>query len=542
MALNPVTQSKIEYLMNVRREQYAEIQTLREYASGDFPDYLTDDQKIQLVGESTTGTPNSNPEFAINVCEPALGTEVDRLDVQDIAIVAPGNEEISEALSKLVWGWWKKNRMDEGQQHAYYAAARDRDSYAIQYYDEDEKYPRLAIHQVYDGDSAGSDVFYTDGDPMQPECAIKIWVAKETASQKIRRKNVYYADRVEKWISMGTLSTTFNEADWRPLSYGDDDYTDDLVELPSLSQPDRIATAVWWTETGNERSPGMGIPVKHFRHDARGTAYGTSTIDPLVPGLQDAINRAGLDVQAGAVLAGFPVPYIIGADRDDTTWTMGPNQLLVVEDIGGSAGTFPAANLQQLIEVKDSFIKDAATLTSTPLTYFNLSGVIPAEGTQQSLEMALLAKVKRNQVSFGNTWEDIFRMMLKMELVWGTALKGLVSSHEEIDALEINCVWEDAKVKNEREQYEIAEKMKALGVPMRYILRHLGFSEDDIDQMLTEKDAVRNQTLGKIGALVNQTEVDNAQKQAQALADARREGADNAANNGANREPAQAGV
>jgi hypothetical protein len=529
VTLNPVTASKIEYLMGLRKAHYDDVKTLRDYANGATPVYLTDDQKIQLVGEDSAGNPNSDPEFALNVCETTLGVEVDRLNVQDIAVVMAGNEEASANLSSLVWQWWKRNRLDEGQQHAHYAACRDRDSFAIVHYDKEEKYPKLAINQVYDGETSGADMFYTDDDPMQPGTAVKIWIAEETEAKKIRRKNVYYADRVEKWISEGVALGKFVDADWRPLRYGDIDWEEGLYEVDSLSQPGKVATVAWWTESGTESSPGMGIPVKHFRHDARGTAYGTSTIDPLVPGLQDAINRAALDVQAASVLAGFPANYIIGADRDDTTWTIGPSQLLVVENSSGSAGQFPAANLEQLVRVKDTFIKDAATLTSTPLTYFNLSGVIPAEGTQQSLEMALLAKVGRNQVAFGNTWEDIIRMMLKMEFVWGVGLKGIIASHEQIEQLEINCEWASAKVKDEKEQAEIAQLLKALGVPDRFVFRHLGYSEDEIDQMVTEKDAKRNAVIGAMAERAGQMETENAQAQALALEKARKDGEDSAA-------------
>jgi len=545
MAINPVTASKIEHLMKARADYYSDVQRLRDYANGDTPVYLTDDQKIQLVGEDSAGNPNSDPEFALNICDTVLGVENDRLEVQDITITVPDNEDLSSTLSAWVWKIWKRNRLDEGQQHAHYSACRDRDSFAICHYDQDEKYPKLAVHQAYDGQSGGADIYYIDDDPMQPECAIKIWIERDDEAAKIRRKNVYYSDRVEKWISEGGVSSAYADANWRPLRYADKDFTNDLVMVPSLSQPEREAAVVWWTETGSAAnydehgkfvsgSPGMGIPVKHFRHDARGGAYGNSTIDPLVPGVQDAINRAALDVQAASVLAGFPANFIIGANRDETTWTVGPSEVLVVEDPGGSAGQFPAANLAQLVEVKDTWIKDAATLTATPLTYFNLSGVIPAEGTQQSLEMALLAKVKRDQISFGNTWEDIIRMWLKMELTWGTELKGLTP--EMLDDIEIDCVWADAKVKNEREQYEIAEKMKALGIPQRFILRFLDYSEDEIDQMEEETDAKRAQFAGEAALAIIQAEQDAENQQAQQPVAA---GGGNGANSAANQRATQ---
>jgi hypothetical protein len=509
MALNPVTQSKIEWLMKTRQAQYDRVVELRAYDRGDTPAQLSDDQKIQIVGEDSAGNPNSDPEVRLNVCAPANAVEANRLDVQDIQITAEGDEEKSQALSKLAWAWWKRNRLDEGQQHAHYSGCRDGDSFGINWYDKEQSFPRVAIHQVYDGQTSGADKFYVDGDPTMPESAVKIWVAKEDENKVIRRKNIYYVDRVEKWICDGIAGSSFIDANWQPLKFGDEDFTDDLQEVESLSQPGKMVTVEWWTESGRDNSPGMGIPVQHFRHDARGLDHGTSTIDLIVPSQQNAVNRAENNLQAGAVLAGFPMNYIIGADRDDTSYTVEPSGLIIVEESDGSAGQFAAANLEQLINVKDSKVKDCATLTSTPLTYFNLTGVIPAEGTQQSLESALIAKVETDQVTFGNTWEDVFRMMLKMEFVWGTALAGIISSHEEIDALDINCVWASAKVRNEKEETEIAQMHKDLGVTQRFVLRMLEYTEDEIDQMMTEKGVKRNAVLGSLGTRVDEIEAQN---------------------------------
>ncbi len=512
MALNPVTQSKIEWLMQVRNAEYARIRLLRKYDEGDTPAQLSDDQKIQQVGQDSAGNPNSDPEVRLNVCAPANAVEANRLQVQDIAATFADDEAKSAAISKLLWTWWKANRLDEGQQHAHYSGCRDGDSFGINWYDKDEKMPKVSIHQVYDGQKSGVDKFYTDGDPMQPESGIKIWIAEESETKSIRRKNIYYPDRVEKWICEGVIGSAFIDANWRPLKFGDDDFTNELAQVPSLSQPDQTATIEWWTESGRDSaiSPGMGIPVQHFRHDARGTAYGTATNDLIVPSQQDAVNRAENNLQGAGVLAGFPVNVLIGAEREEATYEVGPAVLVIVDDEKASIGQFAAANLEQLIKVKDSKVKDCATLTSTPLTYFNLSGVIPAEGTQQSLEGALLAKVETDQVTFGNTWEDTFRMMLKMEFVWGDALTGLIASHDEIDALDINAVWENAKVRNEKEETEIAAAHKAMGVPDRFVFRMLGYTEDEIDQMLTEVATKRNVVIGSLAGRITEIEAQNA--------------------------------
>jgi hypothetical protein len=451
--------------------------------------------------------------------------------VQDIAITVPDSPELSKELSALAWRWWKKNRMDEGQQHAHFSACRDGDSFGVTWYDSEQAIPRVSVHQVYDGQTSGADMFYTDGDPMQPLYGVKIWIVSETDAAKIRRKNIYYTDRVEKWISDGAMvGEDFTDADWRALQEGDDGYDETLVVTDSISRPGEMVTVVWWTDDGlaprmnldgTPSNKSLGLPIHHFRHDARGTAYGTSAIEMIVPGVQDAVNRASLSVQTATLLNGFKVAWATKFDPDISEFEVYPAAIIYNPE-DGSFGQLNETDLRQLIEVKDTFIKDSATLTSTPLTYFNLSGVVPAEGTQQSLEMALLAKVNRDQVSFGNTWEDITRAWLRLEKAFGTKLADV--PEELIDELEINVEWKSAKVKNEREEVEIATALKALGVPDRFIFRRLGFSEDEIEEIKTEKETKRAVVLGAMTNSILEQE------------------AANAANNGAdttNTEPAQ---
>jgi hypothetical protein len=525
--INPVIASKIDCLISQRRNQYAHIQDLREYASGEHTAILTDDEKIKLVGTDDAGNPAREVEFNLNVCKTCIDVEVDRLQVRDIAVTVPvdtpdaepgaNDVQASKELSALANARWKSNRLDEGQRGAHQPAIRDGDSYAIVYFDRTSGESRVALHKVYDGQESGVDMYYVDNDPLQPLYAVKVWIAKDTDSVKVRRKNVYFADRIEKWISEGTLQgDNHADADWRPLRYGDDDWSESLDEVPAAhSSSGELATVEWWTETGsapqyNEAgefvSGGtpLGLPVFHFRHESEGEAYGVSTIEPLVPGLQDAINDAALSVLVAQKLAGFKVNWATGFDPQVSTYTVYPGANVYNPEPDGNFGQFAETNLLQLVEVKDTFVKDAATLTATPLTYFNLSGVIPAEGTQQSLEAALLAKTRRNQVSFGNTWEDIFRYMFRLEKTWGTAL--VAYSEELLQSVQIDTVWEAAQMRNEMNEAEIAKIHRELGVPDRWVWKKLGYSEDEIEQFEQMREVKRAATLGALAERVVQTE------------------------------------
>lgn len=530
--INPVVQSKIDYLIQQRKNQYATIQTLRDYADGEHTHILTDDEKVRLVGADSAGNPARDVEFHLNVCKTVLDVEVDRLEVRDIKITVPTQienadgtltEDTDPAASQDISKWankrWKANRLDEGQRGAHRSAARDGDSFGIVYFDAETQESRIALHQVYDGQQSGVDMFYADNDPQQPLYAVKIWIAKDTQSVKVRRKNVYYHDRVEKWISDGGMTNEYRDADWRPLNFTDDDWTDDLVETPALySDSGETATVVWWTETKtapqyNERgewvSGGkpLGLPVFHFRHEADGDAYGVSTIDCLVPGGQDAINDAALSVLVAQKLAGYKVNWATGFDPRVGTFTTYPGATVYNPEPDGSFGQFSETDLRQLVEVKDTFIKDAATLTATPLTYFNLTGVIPAEGTQQSLESALLAKTRRNQTSYGNTWEDIFRYMLKLEKTWTQRFRAYTP--ETLAQIDINTIWEPGEMSNDRDEAEIAQIHKNLGVPDRFVWAKLGYTEDQIEQFGKEREEARAKTIGGLAQRIAAMEASN---------------------------------
>ncbi len=520
--LNLATQSYLDLLIQERSDDWAYVGDLRDYAEGVQAVHLTDRQKIMLVGED-----GADPEFTLNVCSTILDVETDRLEVSGIKVTVADNEGLSDTLSELVWTWCKAFRFDALQQNVHYGACRDGNSFGIVWYDADKQRPCLTFNQAYDGDDSGSEILYDDSDPTRPILAVKTWTLQrpamgQAAFGKIQRRNIYYPDHIEKQINSAGISGSFANAGWRTLSPTDPDW-DDKAELTALTDrygQQRTAAVSWWTDTGLEGGVPLGIPVIHFPHSARGSAYGRSTIADVVPGLQDAINRAGIALQTAAVLSGFKVTTATNWDPDVAPGDLyiQPGALLINKQ-DGSFGQLSETNLMQLIEVKNSFIKDAATLTSTPLSFFNISGQIAAEGTQKQIESALLAKTRRNQTAFGNAYEDAVRMMLKLEAVFGgddTAYPRKPSqvplTLEQIDDLDINCEWEAAVMRNEMEEREIAKIDKeTFGVPDSMLLAKW-YSPEELAQIKEEQSVKRNQVMGQLGQMLKQMEAANAQQ------------------------------
>jgi len=499
--INPATQSYVDSLIAERQEDYAKVRTFRDYADGEHTDFMTDEQRILLVGEDAAGNPNPAPEVRINISAPILDAETDRLEVKSIVITAEDNEALSEELSALAWDRWKASRMDEGQQNVHFGACRDANAYVVAWWDDTRGQGRMTFNRAYDGDSSGTEMLYQDDDPNQPICAVKIWtvqrpVVGNAQTGRVQRKNVYYEDRVEKWINTSATGT-YSAAAWRPLQPGDPDWEAGLIsgEFADVYGNPYAATFQWWTDTGTEGGQPLGIPVFHFRHQGRGSAYGRSTLADIVPGLQDAINMASLSLLSATVLNSSKVTTATKFDPNTGSIAVYPGAILYnTQD--GQFGQLQETNLLQLIEVKNSLIKDAATLTSTPLSFFNLTGVTPAEGTQKQLEISLLAKTRRNQTSFGNSYEDTIRMLLKLEAVFGSEV-GLTL--EQIDALDISIEWEEAQVRNETEVLDNAiRRHKELNTPLDVAWAEAGYSPDQIEAMREEAETRSNQVIGSV--------------------------------------------
>lgn len=513
MALNSATQSYVDFLVQSHQAYYQDMQLYRRYANGEQAAQLTNDQKILLVGEDGSGNPNAAPDIAINICGTVLDVETDRLEVRGFQVIVEDNEELSDTITQLVWQRWKQSRMDEGQQNVHYTTARDGNSYLFVYWDPKTGMGRFAFNRAYDGDSSGADMFYQDDDASQPICAVKVWTVQRPiigngSTGRVQRKNVYYEDRVEKYIR-GQVGSALGHAQWRPLAQGDPDWEDTLefVTLLDVFGTPYQATVAWWTDTLTNTGQPLGIPAAHFRHGARGEAYGRSAIADIAPGMQDMINMTGASLLAATVLSGFKVTWANKFLPQSTTLAVYPGAILYNEE-DGTFGQLQETNLLQLVEVLNTHIKNAATLTSTPLTFFNQTGQMPAEGTQKQLELGLLAKTRRNQTGYGNAYEDAIRMLLKLESLFGA---DVTLTLEQIDALQITCDWEPAQMRNEKEETEIAQMHEALGVPKEFIWRRLGYTVDEIEEFQSTTELKQNQAMGQLAVMIAEQEVQNAQ-------------------------------
>jgi hypothetical protein len=478
--INMANRTYLDSLMYKREAYWEQIKKFRAYTDGEQKVILNSAQ-IELL----SGKDGATPEFKLNISQSVLGAETDRLKLQGIKIKGERGEEEDKRLTALVKKWWRRSKMDEGQIGVNYTACRDGDSFVLVIWDDEREYPRLQPNTLFVGEDEGADVFYKSGDTTAL-FGVKIWevdrpVVNNVNVDRIQRKNVYYPDRIEFYITSSVaLSNSYKYANWRPLEVGDPDYDPRMetsTEVDVLGN-EYEATVIRTTLGEGEDSEAIGIPLIHFRRSGLGDDHGKSALHDVVPELQDAINLAEMSILAATLLSGFKVAWATKFDPKKSSFKIYPGAIIYSGD-DGNFGQFQETNIQQLIAVKDSFVKDAAMITLTPLSFFNLTGDVPAAGTLRQMESGLLTKIDRDQVSLGNGYEEAARMQLKYELAYGTELDGY--SLEEIDDLEISAVWKNANVRDERLDADIAKAHSELDVPEEEVWRKLGYSEEQLE-------------------------------------------------------------
>jgi len=417
--------------------------TYREYYDGDHDTQLT--ARMRKFLQLKTGE-----EFNSNYCPIVVDALAERLRVTGFD--CGDDEELAEQL----WDWWVANRGDALQGIAHTAAGRDGDTYVLVDWNEDDAIPRLRHQAAYDG-TEGIKVHY-NRETREIAFASKRWrIESENPGQagKVRRLNLYYPNRIEKYIS----NQDAFEGAW--LKYAESE-------------------SAWPIPWENKAGEPLGVPIIHFKNADQGYDFGQSELKKVIP-LQNALNKSIIDLLAISDLQGFPIPWIIGADANGLS--LAPGSWVAVEDAGVdspvSIGQLEAADLTGVIELKDSFVTEIARVSRTPLSYFQSSGQRPAEGTLKQEEVGLVARAEDRQVGFGNAWEDCLRLGIRLYNTFGEG--GL-----DEDAT-ISTQWDDPQTRNEKEHLETLTMKAKLDVPHETLWAEMGYDADQIAEMKAQR-------------------------------------------------------
>jgi len=458
----------------------------RKYFDGEHKAMLTERQKEFLYHQQP-----GDERFAVNYCQMIVRAVFERLLVK-------GFESDDDTLSEWAWDLWQANRMDEKQTNVHRGAIRDGEYFVFVDWDQENSRPDFIPHPRYtdpeaDGTGFGCKAFYPDDDPSYPmERASK----RFTETVKVdgrrvtrQRMTVYYPDRVEKFVMAG--AGEMKEATWIPLETEGEPWP--IPWTMGGVKPGEYDDNGEWIP--NASAEPLGIPIIHFRNGNR-----RSELWDAVP-LQDLINKTALDIIATADAAGFPIRVAEGwtaTTNGQPPESDGSNYLKLFPGafIGtppdGKLSVIPAADISNLLASLDSWIVKLAQVTDTPISRFQITRQVAAEGTLKQQEAPLLGKVRYKQTLFGNGWEDCLYMARRLALY----------NSQDVPDGDLETLWESAETRDDKEFREAMALEMQMGVPKETLWAKLGYDQAEIAKMKAMAGEEMQQTANIGGELL----------------------------------------
>jgi len=455
--VDPVTLSLIQWVQQQIQTKRDGYELFRRYYRGDHRTMLTDRlRKFLELG------PSKDLRFRDNFCEVVVDSMAERLTVT-------GFDAGSEDLDKWLWDTWQTNRMDRAQAVVHTETLALGDGYVL--IDWDNEAQRLRFHSQ----EAEMMIPHRNGSTGEMEWISKVWVQQQghTPAQNAGTTtlmNLYFPDRIEKFRAQSGI--------W--LRRSDEGETDWPVP--------------WLDKSG---AP-LGLPLIHFRNASLSDDYGHSELSNAIP-MQDVLNKLLIDLVMVADTAGFPQRYVVNIDTGKTELEIVPGSYMEFHtepEQTFAVGQFDAADLEKMLSAIEMVVQHIAGITRTPQHLFHILGNYPSGEALKTAEAGLVAKIIERQVDFGNSWEDVMMVALRIQNAFGEAAPG--ASGDVI----LNTLWKDPQMRNEKDHIEaLAIKREKLNVSQEQIWREAGYSQEDIDRIREELDTARERD-NNIGAVL----------------------------------------
>lgn len=426
------------------------------YYDGDVPEVFASQTLRKLLAKS-------GDSYKLNFTATVVDAVLNRIELEAVM----GTTEAANAAINRVF---EQNELYLESDEIHRRALVYGDCYVMAWPDETGEIlvsynsPRSTVI-VYDPDNPrrkqfAAKLWQTQLDPRQPVPAIQVDSPYEQPVLGRMRwnLNLYYADKIVKYVSDVQLLSTTNDTSWK--------------------------------HTETVENPFGEIPVFHFRTNR---PYGRPEHQDGF-GPQDAINKLIATAMTTVDYQGAPQRYALSAygnasefedfkeDGDDRenlgTLKNGPGELWYLQGVT-QVGQFPPADPDAFWKPIQSLVQSMASITHTPLHYFERTINVPSGEALRAAEAPLIKKVQDRELSFGSAWRDLFRFILRTE---------------GIDA-DVQVKWKAVESMDGLDALDMALKKRAIGFPLRQTLVEMGYDAKLIDLIVAWHEAEQQQSL-----------------------------------------------
>lgn len=353
--------------------------------------------------------------YCDNVCRRIVLTPTNRLSIARFDVEGEG--AATEAIKTFIADTQVLNRFKAFTTAVNVATVRDGDHAVALRWVNDA--PRFVRESWWNGED-GMFVAYDDDD--LPTYAVKEW-SKARNEQSLKRRVVYYPDRMERYASTDGGST------WEMINLLTDPYQGGVsvpwtvpATLGGPMLPDGEPIGLMIVHYANQLIPNDGAGgTSNVRADSR---YGMSLLAGGVLGAQDRVNLIHFDVIATSSFTGTQMLWAAGVTLPINPDTKLPEPFAIVPGsfvTNGSKdarfGSFPPGNVDA--HEKALMIEKRAIAETTGLPYVALSGQTPSGEALMHMEADLAETVDKLAEVLGPSYASLMHKATRLGNVFG---------------------------------------------------------------------------------------------------------------------------
>jgi hypothetical protein len=270
----------------------------------------------------------------------------------------------------------------------------------------------------------------------------------------------------------------------------DDEHVYANVYLPNTlhkyrsQRPYRQGQKIEWS-TGEVFANPLGeVPIIPLPNNPSMLRGGRSDLSFGATSLQDLIEKTVVDLIIGSEYHGLPQRVLLGVEppRDSngrviSDADMAKSRLWYFNQENAKAHEFSQADLEALRKSVDGFIGDLAAQTRIPIYYFRPQAIsnISAEALI-GLDAGLVSKTDDKKAPIGSGHAEAIRLALK-------------SMDDPRVSETITVSWADTENRSQAQVVDAAVKKSTIGVPFEQLAEDIGYTPQQVDRMLAQKEA-----------------------------------------------------
>jgi len=406
-----------------------------QYYDGDQGVPLTDRQRTYLQ------TNAGDVPWCENFAETIVDVMAQRLKLEGFTV------EGQEDFETDVKDWWADGQCDELQGVVHTEVSKLGDGFVFAEWDAELERPCF-----YWNHPRLCKAFYDEDDNTKLAFLVKRWNAKLNG-QAVRRMNLYWPERIEKWYSLSNDEGTTEGSLWVAWTFDTD---------PATGESDG-GIIPWLRSDGEPR----GIPAVHFRNKPKGSTYGRSEIISTIP-QQDGLNKLVLD-EFETIDSQGGNKWGTGIEGD-VEFKSSAGEVWIAPNPDAKFGQFDAADLTGVHAATDGQLGRIAARTQTPMHLMFAGGNLPSGETLKTSESGLTAKCDDRKITHGTSWAQLQSI--------GRVLANDFGGKNYDETARIEPQWEPSESRNDLAEAQVAQIKLELGVSKRTLLAEMGYDPD----------------------------------------------------------------